>query len=149
MKRSITLPIKAFSINSVYCKNRSFKTQSYKEWSMQVFHRLSTEENLQALQDLREFFDPKIHSYSINLKFYYPSDILYTKKGSLSARAHDISNIEKPLIDLLFLPVYHNKPAPYGCPNLNIDDKFISEMSSKKLSADAHKIEIELQIIPI
>ena len=130
----------------MYCKNRSWKTKEYNEWSCAVFHRLDTEDSLKSLEDLREFFDPKIHKYLINLKFTYPKDILYTKKGALSARAHDISNIEKPLIDLLFLPVYFDKPSPYGCKNLNIDDKYITKMSSEKVPGEEFNIEIEIEI---
>lgn len=133
----------------MYCKNRAFKTQAYNEWASAVFHKLSSEENLQKLSELRNFFDPKSHAYEIDLKFYYPSKVLYTKAGGLSARAHDISNIEKPLIDLIFLPVYFKKPIPYGCQNLNIDDKYITSMSSKKLASDEHHIEIKLRIVPI
>ena len=147
MKRVIILPIKALSINAMYCKNRSWKTSEYNDWSAAVFHKLDTEENLQALQELREFFDSSKHGYAVNLKFYYPKEILFTKKGSLSARAHDLSNIEKPIIDLIFLPCYFDKSSPYGCKNLNIDDKFIYELSSKKLAAEEHRIEIELSII--
>ena len=131
----------------MFCKNRSFKTAAFNDWSAQIFHALSSEKNLEAFTDLREFFNPETHGYAVDLKFYYPRDILFTKKGSLSARAHDLSNIEKPLIDLIFLPSYFNKSVPYGCKNLNIDDKFIYELSSKKLPSNEHKIEIELSII--
>ena len=149
MKQTLILPLKAFSINSMYCKNRAFKTQAYNDWAASVFHRLSSEENAAKLADLRESFDPKKHSYVVDLAFYYPSKVLYTKAGGLSARAHDISNIEKPLIDLIFLPVYHGRSVPNGCDNLNIDDKFISEMRSRKLAAEEYRIEIELQIVHI
>ena len=133
----------------MHCKNRSWTTQAYKDWSATVFHRLSSEENLKALEDLREFFDSEKHSYKVDIKFTYPKNILFTKKGSMSARAHDLSNIEKPLIDLIFLPCYFDKPSPYGCKNLNIDDKFISALSSKKLPGDEHFIEIDLTIIDL
>lgn len=147
MKRTITLSLKPLSINAMYCKNRSWKTAEYNTWSAAFFHKLDVEENVQIMEDLREFFNPKKHGYSIDLKFYYPKDTLFTKKGTLSSRAHDLSNVEKPLIDLLFLPVYFDKCSPYGCKNLNIDDKFIYELSSKKLPAKEYKIEINISII--
>lgn len=148
MHNQISIPINPFSINSMFCKNRAFKTREYNEWSAQFFHRLATEENLKKFEELREYFDPQKHSYNVYLKFYYPKETLYTKKGALSARAHDISNIEKPLIDLIFLPQYFEKNPPYGCKNLNIDDKFISKMTSEKLAAEEHRIEITLSILP-
>lgn len=146
MKQTITLPLKAFSINAMYCRNRAWKSQAFNEWSSRVFHKLDTKDNLEAMTALREFFDPSKHCFEVSLKFFYPEDILFTKKGALSARAHDISNIEKPLIDLIFLPTYYDKPSPYGCKNINIDDKFITKMSSEKLQGDEHKIEIEIVI---
>lgn len=133
----------------MYCKNRAFKSPAFNEWSSGIFHRLSSEENLQAMKNIREFFNPATHAVHVDLKFYYPSNILYTKKGSVSAKSHDISNVEKPLIDLIFLPTYYNKSIPYGCPNLNMDDKYITSMRSQKLAADEHRIEIELQIVHI
>lgn len=147
MKAEISLPLKAFSINSMFHKNRSWTTKEYKDWSAQVFFKLANYEK--TFEDLRNFFDPKKHGFAIDLKFYYPSNILYTKSGSLSARAHDISNIEKPLIDLLFLPTFFEKSVPYGCKNLNIDDKFIIDMRSKKLPAEEHRIDIEIQVVSI
>jgi len=147
MKRIISIEHKPFSINSMYCKNRAYKSADYNKWSADIFYKLASDENLQAFHDLREFFDPLKHGYIVNLVSYYPRDILFTKKGGLSARAHDLSNIEKPIIDLIFLPCYYNKSTPYGCHNLNIDDKFIYELSSKKLPADGHRIEIELSIV--
>ena len=133
----------------MYCKNRSWKTQKYKDWAASVCHRLSTDENLQKLEDLRNHFDTLQHYYAVDLRFYYPQNILITKKGSMSAKAHDVSNIEKPLIDIVFLPQFFNVPSPYGCKNLNIDDKFIKKMSSEKIASDAHRIEIEISILPL
>lgn len=147
MKRTITLTTKPISINSMFCRDVRYKSVAYNEWSSNIFHKLQTEENLQAMEDLRDFFDPEKHGFVVNLKFFYPRNILFTKKGTLSAKAHDLSNIEKPLIDLIFLPCYFDKPSPYGCKNLNIDDKFICELSSKKLPAEEHSIEIELSIV--
>ena len=148
MLKKLTINLEPFSINSMYCKNRSWKTQKYNEWSANVFHQLNSEENLKAFEELRNYFDPEKHAYEVNLRFFYPDDKLFTKKGSLSSRAHDISNIEKPLIDLLFLPVYYKKPSPYGCKNLNIDDKFIKSMSSQKMSADESRIDVTIHIYP-
>lgn len=131
----------------MYCKNRAFKSPAFNQWAANIFHKLDTEENLEIFKELREFFDEEKHGFIVNLKFFYPKDILYTKKGQLSAKCHDISNIEKPIIDLLFLPVYYKKPSPYGCKNLNIDDKYILSMQSSKHVADEHRMEIEIQIV--
>jgi len=146
MNGIINIPLKAFSINAMFAKNRSYTTSAYKDWSCQVFHKLNTEENLKQLEELRNYFDFKKHYYIIDLKFYFPKEIIYLKNGALSSRAFDISNIEKPLIDLLFLPKYFDKKSPYGCKNLNIDDKYIKKMSSEKEASEDFRIEIKLEI---
>ena len=147
MKRTLTIPVKSFSINTMFCKNRAFTTSDYKTWAYSIFHRLDTEDNLQAFEDLRTAFDVKKHAYSVSIITYFPFETLYTKKGILSSRAFDLSNIEKPLIDLIFLPKYFDQPSPYGIANLNIDDKYIIDLSSKKRAAPEHRIDIEIEVV--
>ena len=130
----------------MYYRNRSMKTSAALDWSHTVLHHLGFEENAVILEELRDHFDPEQHMYAIDLEFYYPKELLITKKRTLSSKAHDLSNIEKPLIDLIFLPTYFNKPSPYGAKNLNIDDKFISDLSSKKRPSDEHRIIVNITI---
>lgn len=147
MKRTIMVDHPAFSINKMYNNRRSFGTSAaFKQWTAGLFHKLSTEQNLQSFTDLREFFNPKSHCFNLDLTFTFPSKVYYTKEGQMSARCFDISNIEKPLIDLIFLPEYYKKPSPYGCKNLNIDDKYIRSMRSRKISGDMHRIQIDIEI---
>jgi len=131
----------------MYCKTRSYTTTEYKTWQYAFFHKIDTESNLKAFADLREAFNPKKQAFIVNIITYYPHDILYTKKGTLSSKAHDRSNVEKPIVDLIFLPKYFNQESPYGCKNLNIDDKYILDISSKKRASEEAHIEIEIEII--
>lgn len=132
MKRTLQIYEQPFSVNSLYYARQKVKTTEARQWSAKIMYQLSNEENLLKLKDLREYFDPSKHYYSISLNFYYPKSKLFTKKGQLSAKAHDLSNIEKPIIDLIFLPVYFDKEVPLGCENLNIDDKYILKLKSEK-----------------
>ena len=147
MKVHLDLHLPAFSINAVYTKNRCWKTSEYKEWSSNVFHQLNSDHNLEKLEQIRNAFNSKTDGFIVTLIHFYPKETLFTNKGSISSRSHDLSNIEKPLIDLLFLPTYFNQPHPYGCKNLNVDDKFILELHSYKKPALKHKIEITIEII--
>ncbi len=104
---------------------------------------LASKENRKKLKQLRDHFDPKQHVYKIELTFFYPKHVLYTKDGPISARAHDLSNIEKPLLDLLFLPAFYDR---YNCKNLNIDDKYITHLVSKKCVGKSFKIKINIHI---
>ena len=146
MTEEFLLPIKPFSINRMYYNNRAIKTTEAREWSCTVFDVLAQSENQEKLANLRDFFDKARHQISIELIAYYPEALYYTKKGDLSSRTFDISNWEKPLIDLIFLPKYMEQPVPYGCPNLNADDRYLTEMKSSKKPAEQHKIYIKIQI---
>lgn len=142
----LILDSKAFSINSMYCKNRNYTTTDYKSWAQLILSLLKQKPNSPRLASLESFFDFNQHRYSITITTYFPSNILITKDGYMSSKAFDVSNIEKPLIDLIFLPKYH-----LDTPNLNIDDKFISDLSSRKRisSTGNHYIEVKLDILSL
>ena len=146
MKIEFSIPVKPFSINSMYYGDARTKTTAAREWSYQVFHELSTEEILTKLKELREEFDPLKHCYHIKLTAHYPKAEMYTRKGAVSAKTIDTTNWEKPLVDLIFLPKHFEKSTPYGCQNLNIDDKYITSMHSSKQQGENHQIDIELEI---
>lgn len=146
MRRVITLKLKPFSINAMYCRDKRHKTIACQEWSSSVLVALALKENKKKLKELRQYFDPLKHVYKIDLTFFYPKHVLYTKEGRVSGRAHDLSNVEKPLIDLVFLPLYYDRPSPYGAKNLNIDDKYITHLVSKKRVGKCFKIKVSIQI---
>lgn len=148
MKQSFTIQIKPFSINQMFTNTRSLKTSAFRDWSYQIMHRLSEPEIEDKLQELREKFDFESHVYHLSLEFQYPESHYIRRAGGISAKTHDLSNIEKPLIDLIFLPIYFDKPSPYGCKNLNIDDKYLTRMiSEKSISPDEnHYIHISIEI---
>lgn len=130
-------------------RNKAFKKKDALDWEHTVMHHLSKQETKTKLKNLREYFDKNQHGYIVELKFYFPEEILFTKKGHLSSRAHDLTNVEKPLVDLLFLPCYFEKKPPYGCENLNIDDKYLIRCLSEKQIADTHRIDISIEIVDL
>lgn len=149
MKRSFVLSnLKPFSINAAYCTqgNSRIKTQAFREWQTEVFFQLDLPEPKAALKELREYFDETKHCFHIMLTVFYPKEQFYTKKGLISARTQDVSNWEKPLIDCIFLPKHFNTPVPYGCENLNIDDKFLTRCVSEKSVSEESAFEIWIQI---
>jgi hypothetical protein len=141
--------LKPISINSVYGSigQGFYKTSHATEWTYQVFDALSREENQEKLKRLRDYFDPNLHNYAIRLIAIYPHSEYTTKKGLVSSRTIDITNWEKPLIDCIFLPKFFELSPPSGCQNLNMDDKFLTEMFSKKKAGDEYRIEIEISIL--
>lgn len=125
------------------------KTTEAKEWTYNIIHHLASPSNALCFESIRSSFDRKIHGISATITYYYPSSKLFTKKDEISSKSLDITNVEKPLIDIIFLPHYYDKEFPYGFKNLNLDDKFLVECNSKKaLSPDqTHYIKVELSIV--
>lgn len=144
--RFILKGLSPFSINAMYYKGNFGKTAAAKDWCYQVFHALSTEENQKKLHGLRESFDPKKHCHYVSMWAVYPEKEFQTKSGGISARTQDCSNFEKPLLDCFFLPKYFTEPAPYGCKNLNTDDRSVVSLNSyKKAGERALVVEIEVR----
>ena len=149
MKVTLNLNCTPFSINKMSFRDKRYKTPEAQKWSKSIFIELNSEENQSQLELIRTVFDPKKHAYNIDMQFFYPPHILFTKAGLVSAKSHDLSNVEKPLIDLLFLPKYFDLKVPYGVKNLNVDDKYILNLSSSKRISNNHKIIITLSILEL
>ena len=130
----------------MFCRDKRHKTIEAQEWSCSVLVALALKENKKKLKELRQYFDPKKHVYKVDLTFFYPKHVLHKKEGGISARAHDLSNGEKPLIDLIFLPMFYDRPSPYGAKNLNIDDKYIIDLRSRKRVGKDFRIRVTLNI---
>jgi hypothetical protein len=130
----------------MFCRDKRHKTIEAQEWSCSVLVALALKENKKKLKELRQHFDPMKHVYKVDLTFFYPKHVLYRKDGGISARAHDLSNVEKPLIDLVFLPMFYDRPSPYGAKNLNIDDKYIIDLRSRKRVGKDFRIRVTLNI---
>lgn len=148
-KQVFTIYSKPQSVNSLYYGNAKIKTQAARDWSYKIFHQLSSPEDSKKFEVLRKSFDPKKHGYYVTMTHYFPESVFYTKSGEISARTQDITNVEKPLVDLLFLSKYFDKRPPYGMENLNIDDKHLLTCVSNKLpiNGDEFKIEVEISIV--
>jgi hypothetical protein len=139
----IILNSPGFSINSLYYGNRKLgKTAEAREWSAQINWQLA--KYAKEFMELRQSFDASKHGFKVTLIFTYMN--FYNKEGKISSKVHDLSNVEKPLIDLLFLKANHGQ-APYKAPNLAVDDKYICDLISSKRPGlqDSIEVCIELQ----
>ena len=94
VRRVITLKLKPFSIKAMFCRDKRHKTIEAQECSCSVLVALALKENKKKLKELRQYFDPKKHVYKVDLTFFYPKHVLHKKEGGISARAHDLSNVE-------------------------------------------------------
>lgn len=95
-----------------------------------------------ALQELKDEFDPTKHCIKVDITCYYPREVFFTKKGTISAKTFDLSNVEKPIVDVIFLEKY----ATQTIKNIGIDDKYITDLNSKKRPSIEHSINIRIQL---
>lgn len=147
MRKEIIINVKPYSVNSMYYGDARTQRTEFKDWTYQVFHELSTKKNLDAMRDLRDAFDPHKHSFKVRLVAHYPAEVFKTKEGRISAKTMDLSNWEKPLLDLLFDKKFYERQHPYGVANINHNDCYVSELHSYKKQSDRHYIKITVQII--
>jgi hypothetical protein len=146
MRRSFKLALKPFSINSMYYKDHSKKTAAYREWETLAFYELAKPGPQQAFADLRAAFDAEKHVYRMRVVCRYPRSTFITLKGTISSKTFDITNTEKILIDLCFLPKFHVQQPPYGAKNLNVDDKYLFSLNSAKRCSSANNFSIDITI---
>lgn len=140
MRRKFILPIKGISINSLHYNDRrhGYRPEA-KEWIDTLTFLLSNTENAQKMRELREAFNPLKNAYAVQIKAFVPKEIYYTKDGKLSRRAYDITNTEKPLIDVLFLEKFR--------VGLLTDDCVLKSCHSVKLPSNDWKIEVTIRIV--
>ncbi len=119
---TFTLPIGGFSVNACYGKNAKYKTKDFRDWELAVLRLLNKVDT--------SGFSAHCAAYEVHLNFVYPKDIYYNAQGKISARTKDISNVEKPIIDLLFQRW------------LGPDDRLITTMISTKGPGDDYAIEV-------
>jgi hypothetical protein len=141
------------SVNSTYVRGHNGVTKSSeaREWTQLACHALSSAENVQKFQELRDFLDPKKHLVRVSVWAVYPESELMTKQGTVSAKTQDVSNFEKSIIDVCFLPKFFVEAPPYGCPNLNFDDRVATELHSYKAKSSngVRGLIVELEIAPL
>jgi len=142
---NITIFHKPYSVNKYFYGNRSIKRRETVEWELNIIECLKNVEMQSNIKEFRELFDHTKNCVKIEMVFYYPKEILLTKDNCLSSKAFDLSNVEKPLIDLLFLKKYSTN----NIKNIEIDDKYIVDMRSQKKQSEnsTHYIEIKIEML--
>ena len=141
----IIIPFAAYSVNNYYYGDkRHGKRAEAKQWEYQINWELNKYQP--AFEDIKRQFVLGEHGFKVTFVFAYKS--FFNKAGVISSKVFDVSNVEKPLLDLLFNPCNHGQ-APYKSPNINIDDRFVVEMLSKKCQGDSDSIEITIELINI
>ena len=148
---SFSIKAKPFSVNKAYYKNRQL-TQEARTWREDFLLQLQTPEALQQIQSLKQAWNSQKHALSVSYDFFYPYNLLLTKKGEVSKRSMDLTNIEKLVQDNLFEHRYNGREIDgIIIENFDIDDKFIVSLQSRKLGHNLphHEILITVQLCPL
>lgn len=146
MRVNFVLPLAPYSINRFYYGNKRIITADARDWIQRIIYAASAIGIVAKLAKIRENFDPKKHSISIQLVHKVPKSEFYSKKNEISAHVFDLTNWEKPLVDILFDKKYYGNNVPSTFENLNINDKFITLCLSKKIAVNAASNSIYIAI---
>ena len=145
---SFVIKSKPFSVNKAYYKNRQL-TQEARTWREDFLLQLQKPEVLQQIQSLKQAWHSTKHALHVSYDFFYPYNLLLTKKGEVSKRSMDLTNIEKLVQDNLFEHRYNGREIDgVVIENFDIDDKFIVSLQSRKLGHNLphHEILITVQL---
>ncbi len=134
MIHSFDLPIKPFSINAAYYKNRAIKTQECKAWEAQVLTLLEDEKTLHEMAD---DWRSKGGVFRVEFMFVHPEHIFFNKNGTISSKSFDLSNTEKLLLDVIF--------GKY----MDVNDKNVVQLFSIKTYGPRWSIKTQIQLVQI
>ena len=143
---SFVIKSKPFSVNKAYYKNRQL-TQEARTWREDFLLQLQQPKVLQQIQSIKQAWNSKEHALSVSYDFFYPYNLLLTKKGEVSKRSMDLTNIEKLVQDNLFEHRYNGREIDgVIIENFDIDDKFIVSLQSRKLGHNLPHHEILITV---
>lgn len=145
MELKLRLHVAPISVNSMYYGDRrNGKTPGALRWSEEVLYSMRKHEA--EFEAISALFDPKKHCYTIQLTMNVPRDVFYTKTGEMSSRVIDLSNFEKPTVDLLMLKKFYGRNYPKQAINLNTDDRYLRRLISEKVPSDAWYIDVVIRL---
>lgn len=128
---TFSIPIKGFSVNAYYYGNRRIKTKEARLWEAEFISAVSPQIKKQ-LTDMQEEFNLHGGVFSLSLEFLYPRATFYNLKTEVSARTLDLTNVEKPVQDLLFNQL------------MGVDDRFVTRLKSVKKASSKYEIKIRI-----
>ncbi len=132
MEISFTLPLKAFSINKVHCRDSRYFTAEFQDWRSAIEYRLDQIHDIHAVADK---WRASGGTFEVTYTAVYPPAIFYTREGLVSAKTIDCTNHEKVIQDVLF-------------DRMKINDKFVTAMHSFKRPGTGYSLEITLKLNP-
>ena len=132
MQITFVLPVGAFSINRAYARDMRYKTPAYKDWHTKVSYLL---EQIPELKVMAAKHNAEGGEFEIELSAIYPPSIFSNKKGEISSKTFDVTNVEKLFVDVLF------------GDTMGVNDKHITCLISKKRAGARLSIECTISLI--
>lgn len=134
MRLDFTIVARPYSVNDMSYRDKRFLKQEFKEWQSAVLNKLL--EHKAALDSAGKYMreHPK-QQIKIIFAFKYPEHVFYNKQGLLSAKTIDLSNCEKPLLDVLFSSM------------LEVNDRRVTMLQSSKLVSSDYAIDISVESV--
>ena len=117
----------------MYYATRAIKTKEARTWENSILKLLEQHPEL-----LRIAHEWKLHGgiFHITITNNYPRHLYYNRFGQISAKTFDITNCEKPLVDLIM-----NR-------YMGVDDRFLTVCTSSKGPVEAsNSIDVTLELI--
>jgi hypothetical protein len=151
----LTVFAEPFSINKAYylksygsMSATKVRTKECREWGDKILFQFEKYSN--DFKQFKECFNEDTDALRIELTYNIPRDYYYTKEGKISLRSCDLTNVEKLLVDILCDERFNGRYLNGNkILNLNINDKYITELFSEKKPSDKeYKIIIKIIKIP-
>lgn len=138
--------ISAYSLNALFFadKRHGWKTEA-REWAAQICHQVNGPDIQPIFEAIRSNF--KLHEHVLAAHYEFKTPKLFTNYGTISRFSKDLSNLIKPLEDVLFTETFNGK-GTYKCKNLSIDDSYVCELSARKSYAETPSIVVTITILP-
>lgn len=121
---NFTIPTAAYSVNKMTYSDKRHKTQEFRQWEDQFRIWLGAH-----VGELKKLQGP---TFAVEMNFEYPKEVFYTKQNFVSSKTFDLSNVEKPIQDLIFKAMDKN-------------DKLVVSLSSLKYPGCTYAIHIKIQ----
>lgn len=127
-----TIMVRPFSVNAYHYRDKRHKTVEARAWEASVIRNLEPYEK--SLLELAEDYKKQGGYFTVTITAYYPPHIYYNLQEEISSKTVDITNFEKPTIDVVFGQV------------MQVNDKAIVRCTSQKLPGPFYALEIALKL---
>jgi len=115
----------------MYYRDGRVKKPEFRRWEESVATWMYDSGEGAKLSELGKTFNPLEQNVEVTVELRYPEQRFTNKAGIISSKTMDITNFEKPLVDMLFL---ERMSDTHVYPNFRHDDKFITKLVSTKVA---------------